>query len=274
MIKIRNKGRNRKDMLFVIDVGNTNIKLGVWSKDKLVASWRIKTEQKNTADEYMLKVDALLRRDGLEVKDITGVIMSSVIPSLNYTLEHMCEYEFGMKPMIVGPGIKTSLNIKYDNPREVGSDRIVNSVAAYKLYGGPCIVIDFGTTTTFNAVSEKGEFLGGAIAPGIKASVDAMINNAARLPRIELFKPEKVIGKNTVSNMQSGVIFGFTGMVKYIVQQMKKELKDPNAKVIATGGMSQLVFSEERIFDVTDRTLTLRGLKMIYDYNIGSEQSV
>lgn len=253
--------------LLVMDIGNTNIKLGVFENEQLISSWRIQSKAGKTADEYGLMVSNLFERDNLSVKEVHGIIMSSVIPSLNYTLEHMCLYYFQKKPVIVGPGVKTSLNIKYDNPKEVGSDRIVNSVAAYKLYGGPCIVVDFGTTTTFNAVSASGEFLGGAICPGIKVSTDAMVANAAKLPKIELIKPEKVIGKNTVSNMQSGVVFGFIGMVSYIIEKMKEELASPDIKVIATGGLSELLFSGSTLFDVVDRKLTLEGLKIIYNYN-------
>lgn len=254
-------------MLLVMDIGNTNIKLGVFKGDDLVSSWRIQTQMGRTADEYGLVIMDLLIRDKHDINDIEGIAISSVIPSLNYTLEHMCQYYLHKKPLIVGPGVKTSLNIKYDNPKEVGSDRIVNSVAAYKLYGGPCIVIDFGTATSFNVVSLSGEFLGGAICPGIKVSTDALISNAAKLPRIELIKPDKVIGKNTVTNMQSGIINGFTGMVIYIIKKIKEEINSPDAKVIATGGLSQLVFAEEKIFDIVDRKLTLIGLKIIYDIN-------
>lgn len=254
-------------LLLALDIGNTNIKIGVYKNDELVSSWRIQSKPGQTADEYGLLLRQLFEMDKLEIGDIEGIIMSSVIPSLNYTLEHMCQYYFYKKPIIIGPGIKTYLNIKYDNPKEVGADRIVNSVAAYRLYGGPCIVIDFGTATTFNVVSQNGEFIGGVICPGIKVTTDAMVNNAAKLPRIELVKPEKVIGKNTVSNMQSGIIYGFTGMVKYIISNIKKEIGSPGAKVIATGGLSELMFSEEKIFDVVDRKLTLEGLKIIYNYN-------
>lgn len=253
-------------LLLVMDIGNTNIKLGVFKKDKLISSWRIESKVGKTADEYGLMVTSLFARDNLLISNVEGIIMSSVIPSLNYTLEHMCQYYFNKKPLIIGPGIKTSLNIKYDNPKEVGADRIVNSVAAYRIYGGPCIVIDFGTTTTFNAISENGEFLGGVICPGIKVSTNAMVINAAKLPKIELSKPKKVIGKNTVSNMQAGIIYGFTGMVKYIIEKMKEEMRFEKVKVIATGGLSE-IFAKENFFDIIDRKLTLEGLKLIYNYN-------
>lgn len=254
-------------MILVMDIGNTNIKIGVYLGDELIASWRIQTKQGRTADEYSLKIGELFNRDNLCVKEVKGIVISSVIPSLNYTIEHMCDYYFKMKPLVLGPGIKTGINIRYDNPREVGGDRIANSLAAFKKYGGPCIVIDFGTATTFNAVSAEGDFLGGVICPGIKGSADALTSNAAKLPRIELIKPAKVINRNTVSNMQSGIIYGFTGLVGYIINKMRIELNAPNAKVIATGGLSQLMFSEEKLFDIVDRTLTLDGLKMVYDIN-------
>lgn len=255
-------------LLFAMDVGNTNIKLGVFEGDRLVSSWRLQSKAGKTADEYGLMVTQLFAKDKLSLSDVEGIIMSSVIPPLNYTLDHMCRYYFGIKPLVVGPGIKTSLNIKYDNPREVGADRIVNSVAAYKLYGGPCIVIDFGTSTTFNVISEDSEFLGGAICPGIKVSADALFYHTAKLPRIELVRPEKFIGRSTVTNMQSGIINGMIGMVKYMTEKMKEETGFYNAKVIATGGMSELLMSEEeKLFDIVDRRLTLEGLRIIYNYN-------
>ena len=254
-------------LLLVMDVGNTNIKIGVFSGDELITSWRIQSVIGKTADEYGLIITSLFEKDKLALSDVEGIIMSSVIPSLNYTLEHMCEYYFKMKPIVIGPGVKTSLNIKYDNPKDVGSDRIVNSVAAYRFYGGPCIVIDFGTTTTFNVVSENCEFLGGVICPGIKVSVDAMVSSAAKLSKIELNKPKNIIGRSTSANMQSGIVYGFTGMVKYIIQKIKEELGSDDVKVIATGGLSELIFSENRVFDIIDRKLTLEGLRIIYNYN-------
>lgn len=257
-------------LLLVMDVGNTNIKIGVFKGDKLISSWRAQSIVGKTADEYGLILTSLFNNDNLSVSDVNGIIISSVIPSLNYTLGHMCKYYLGINPLFVGPGVKSSLNVKYDSPKDVGSDRIVNSVAAYRLYGGPCIVVDFGTTTTFNVVSEEGDFLGGAICPGIKTSVDSMVAKAAKLPRIELKKPKSVIAKSTVTNMQSGLIYGFTGMITYIIGEIKKELGREDAKVIATGGLSELFFAEDKVFDVIDRTLTLQGLRFIYNYNKAS----
>ncbi len=254
-------------MLLVMDVGNTNIKIGVFEGDKLLNSWRMESKAGRTADEYAVTLLNILERAGLDVHQIEGVVMSSVIPSLNYTLEHMVEY-YIRKPMIVaGPGVKSGINVKYENPKEVGADRIVNSLAAYRLYGGPCIVIDFGTATTFNVINEAGEFIGGVICPGIRLSTDALTNNAAKLPRIELIKPEKVVGKSTISNMQAGIIYGFIGMVDYLVKKIKSETGFDRAKVIATGGFSELIAEEGRIIDKVDKTLTLTGLRFLYELN-------
>lgn len=255
-------------MLLVIDVGNTNIKLGVYKEDKLVTSWRMSVKVTRTSDEFGITMLNLFASEGMTFADIDGIIMSSVSPSLNYTIEHACEYYMKITPIVIGVGIKTGLNIKYSNPQELGADRIVNSVAAYKLYGGPSVIVDFGTATTFNVISDKGEFLGGCIAPGIKSSLDSLVNNAAKLPRVELSKPDNVINKNTIANIQAGTIYGFTGLVDYIVKKIKKETGFSNMKVIATGGLSQLVVDEkEDIIDVVDRYLTLKGLKFIFDMN-------
>lgn len=256
-------------MLLVIDIGNTNIKLGVFDGDKLIQSWRLSVKVPRTADEFGVNMLALFNDKNIEIKDIEGIIMSSVAPTQNYTIEHVCEYYFKIKPLVVGSGIKTGMHIRYANPQEVGADRIVNSVAAYKLYGGPCIVVDFGTATTFNFISENGEFMGGCIAPGINASLESLVNNTAKLPRIELHKPDSVICKSSISNMQAGMIYGFTGLVKYIVERMKEDSGCPNAKVIATGGLSELVrnVDKSKIIDKIDRYLTLNGLRLIYEMN-------
>lgn len=255
-------------MLLVIDVGNTNIKLGVFNGNELLNSWRMSVKVTRTADEFGITMQSLFASRNMCFKDIDGIIMSSVSPSLNYTVEHACQYYLGLKPMMVGVGIKTGINIRYSNPHELGSDRILNSVAAYKLYGGPCIIVDFGTATTFNAVSANGDFLGGAIAPGIKSSLESLYNNTAKLQRVELVKPDNVICKNTISNIQSGTIYGFTGLVDYIVKNMRKELGAVNAKVVATGGLSELIGNtDEKIIDIYDRYLTLKGLQLIYNLN-------
>ncbi len=254
-------------MLLAIDIGNTNIKYGIYG-EKLVASFRVSSRLSRTADEYGSVLINLLASKGLKTSDITGVIMSSVIPSLNYTICHMCKYFFGIYPVMVGPGIKTGLNIKGDNPKEVGADIIVNSVSAFGKYGGPVIVIDFGTATTFDVISEKCELLGVVIAPGIKTSLEALTNNTAQLPTVELESPKSVIGKNTKTSMQAGIIFGFAGLVDNIIKKIKKELKTEDIKVVATGGLGEIIAKEVKSINVVDRTLTLDGLKMIYRLNV------
>lgn len=256
-------------MILVIDIGNTNIKLGVYDGDKLVESWRLSVSVPRTSDEIGIHMRNLCEEHGIGKGDFEGIIVSSVQPSLNYTFERACEYYLGKKPIVIGPGIKTGLNIKYINPQEVGADRIVNSVAAYRIYGGPCVVVDFGTATTFNAISAKGEFLGGCIAPGIKTSLKSLVNNTAKLPNVELITPTSAIGKTTAGNMQAGIVYGFIGLVQNIVRELKKEMGEENAKVIATGGLSTLITDSDdsNTIDIVDRYLTLKGLKIIYDIN-------
>ena len=256
-------------MRLVIDVGNTNIKLGVYNKDKLLESWRLSVKVARTADELGITINSLFSTKGLAFKDIDGIILSSVQPSLNYTVEHACEYYMKIKPIMVGPGIKTGINIKYLNPQEVGADRIVNSVAAYKLYGGPCIVVDFGTATTFNLISAKGEFVGGCIAPGIKTSLESLVENTSKLTNVELVKPKSVIGKTTVTNLQAGIVYGFAGLVKYLIEKLKADGMCQDAKVVFTGGLSTLITDVDKSLEVykIDRYLTLKGLKIIYDIN-------
>lgn len=254
-------------MVLVIDIGNTNIKIGIFNGDELVDSLRLATSTNKTSDEFGQPLKDMLFSKGIKLSDITNVVMSSVNPNLNYTFEHMINYYFNIKPLIVGSGIKIGINVKYDNPKEVGADRIVNSVATYFTYGGPAIVVDCGTATTFNVINEKGEFLGGAISFGLKTATDALSVRAAKLPQIELTVPTKVVGKTTITNMQSGIIFGFVGMVEYMVKKIKEETGLLNAKVVATGGLSEIVSKNSNIIDVLDRTLTLRGLNIIYKLN-------
>ncbi len=254
-------------MLLAIDVGNTNIKYGVFDNDNLVASFRVSSRLSRTADEYGSVLVNLLSTKGIAKSDIKGVILSSVIPSLNYTICHMCEYFFGITPLMIGPGVKTGLNIKADNPKEVGADIIVNSVSAFNKYGGPLVVIDFGTATTFDVISENFELLGVIIAPGIKTSLEGLVSNTAQLPMIELESPKTVIGKNTKHCMQSGLIFGFSGLVDNILYKIKKELKLDDIKVVATGGLGEIIAKEVKGISAVDRTLTLDGLNMIYKLN-------
>ncbi len=254
-------------MILAVDVGNTNIVFGVFKDDELVARWRISSRQEHTADEYGILLLALFRQANLEASKVKAIVISSVVPPLMGNLERMCQSYFNIKPIIVGPGIKTGLPIKMDNPREVGSDLIANAIAGYNLYGGPLIIVDFGTATTFTAVSEKGEYLGGAIAPGIDISTEALFRKAAKLPRVELKKPSSVIGKNTVHSMQAGIIFGYTGLVDEIVRRFKVELGE--CKVLATGGLADLIAQESATIDIVEPDLTLIGLRLIYNRNKG-----
>lgn len=257
-------------MIFVIDVGNTNIVLGVIEGKKLMADWRMSTDPPKTADEYGMTVRNLFQSAGYDMKMIDGIAISSVVPNLMYSIEHMIRKYFNIEPVIVGPGIKTGINIKYDNPKEVGADRIVNAVAAHEIYGGPLIIIDFGTATTFCAVTSWGDYLGGAIVPGVKIASEALFSKAAKLPRIELVKPPTVICKNTIQSMQAGIIYGYVGQVDFIVNKMKGEMKRYENKepfVIATGGLAKLIASESTTINEINGFLTLEGLRLIYEKN-------
>ena len=254
-------------MILTLDIGNTNMKTALFEGMEMVEYWRLATNRNRTSDEYGMSLMNLLNHRSISPEQVEGIMMSSVVPQVNFTIEHMCRNYFGMEPMRIAPGVKTGINIKYENPRELGSDRIANAVAAYELYGGPCITIDFGTATSFGAISEKGEFLGGAICPGLKLAADALTENTAKLPRFELVKPEKVIGRNTVTNMQSGIVYGYIGQINYIVDRMKREMNVPGIKVIATGGLAVLVAGESHAIDVMDGLLTLKGLCLIYAKN-------
>jgi type III pantothenate kinase len=254
-------------MIFVLDVGNTNIVLGVYDGEELKYHWRIGTNRQKTEDEYGMMVKQLFSSEGLKITDIDGIIISSVVPPIMYALEQMCKKYFSITPMVIGPGIKTGLNIKYDNPKEVGADRIVNAVAAIDLYGGPLIIVDFGTATTYCYINEEKQYMGGAIAPGIGISTEALYTRASKLPRIEIVKPKNIIGKNTVSAMQAGILYGYVGQVEGIVTRMKEQANG-NPKVIATGGLAPLIANESSMVDVVDPFLTLKGLQMIYTKNI------
>ncbi|NME84171.1 type III pantothenate kinase [Clostridium sp. SM-530-WT-3G] len=258
-------------MILLVDAGNTNIVLGVHDGKEYVASWRISSDAGKTSDEFSIQVMQLFNLSNIDSKDIEGVIVSSVVPNIMHSLENMLRKCFGHEPIIVGPGIKTGINIKYDNPREVGADRIVNAVAAYEIYKKPVIIIDFGTATTFCAVRENGDYLGGCICPGIRISSDALFERAAKLPRVELEVPKSIICKNTVSSMQAGILFGYVGQVEYIVKKMKEEMKKSKFKeeplVIATGGLANLIAKETKAIDKVDSDLTLEGLKILYEKN-------
>lgn len=258
-------------MILAIDIGNTNIKVGVFDDNNLVHSLRLSAPKQRTGDEYGFDIISQLKQTGIEPTQISGAIISSVNPNLNYTFMHVCEYYFKTKPLIVGGGIKTGLNIKYDNPKEVGADRIVNSVGAYHLFGAPCIVMDCGTATTFNVINEKCEFLGGVISIGLKTATEALSASAAKLPKIELVVPDKVVGKSTVMNMQSGILNGYIGMVEHIIAKIKEETGFADLKVIATGGLAEIIKNNSKVIDALDRTLTLRGLNIIYKLNCNKE---
>ncbi len=255
-------------MVLLLDIGNTNIKIGVLEGLRIVTTWRIASDHNKTADEFGMVFMDLMSSKGYSFDDVEGIIISSVAPALNYTIEHMCRYYTHKKPIMVTSRIKLGVNIRYSVPEELGADRIVNAVAAYYEYGGPCITVDFGSATTFGYIDADGNFLGGAIAPGIKSSAEALTNTAAKLPRIELVRPGSIIGKTTVQNMQAGIIYGFQGLVDGIITEMIREAGAPDVKVIATGGMSELVAQgSRRQFDIVDRALSLKGLRKIYELN-------
>ncbi|WP_199624057.1 type III pantothenate kinase [Paenibacillus alkalitolerans] len=253
-------------MIFVVDVGNTNIVLGLYKEKELQRHWRIATNRSATSDEYGILICNLFNHAGINVEDIEGIMISSVVPPLNHTLERMSETYLRKTPMLVGPGIKTGLNIRYENPREVGADRIVNAVAGIHLYGPPLIIVDFGTATTFCYIDEKGDYIGGSIAPGIGISTEALYQKAAKLPRIELIKPKSTVGRTTVTSMQAGIIFGFAGQVDGIVDRIREEFQT-NARVIATGGLAELIAGESRTIDIVNPRLTLQGLQILYERN-------
>ncbi len=255
-------------MILTLDIGNTNMKTALFDGAEMKQYWRLSTNRNRTSDEFGMSMMDLLAHHGIDRREVKGIMMSSVVPQINFTIEHMCRNYFGMEPMKIEPGVKTGINIKYENPRELGSDRIANAVAAYELYGGPCITIDFGTATSFGAISSRGEFLGGAICPGLKLAADALTENTAKLPRFELVKPDSVIGRNTVTNMQAGIVYGYIGQIKYLVNRMKQEMGVPDIKVIATGGLAVLVAGESSVIDVMDGLLTLKGLRLIYEKNV------
>jgi type III pantothenate kinase len=259
-------------MLLTLDVGNSNTVLGLYrlNSDELVTSWRISTLRAQTIDEYGVLLLNLFSMRKIEATEVSSIIISSVVPPLDSTLRQVCERYFNLKAMFVEPGIKTGMPILVDNPAELGADRLVNGVAAFARYGGPCIVVDFGTATTFDVISAKGEYIGGVIAPGLAISAEALFSRAAKLSRVDVKKPAKVVGTNTVAHIQSGLYYGYIGLVDGILERILNETRHPDSpapKIVATGGLARLIVDDSRFIDTIDDMLTLDGLRLIYERN-------
>ncbi len=253
-------------MLLAVDIGNTNIVLGVFEGETIKATWRVSTDVHKMPDEYAVMLSTLAAHDGLALADMKEVILCSVVPPLVATFEELCHRYLKTTPLVVGAGIKTGVRILYDNPREVGADRVVDALAAYKFYGGPVIVVDFGTATVFDAVSRTGDYMGGAIFPGLNIAAEALFERTARLPRIELVRPKSAIGRNTVASMQAGLIFGYVAMVEGLVQRFRQEMGG-TAKTVATGGLAETMARETSIFNIVEPNLTLMGLRLVHELN-------
>jgi type III pantothenate kinase len=255
--------------LFCVDIGNTNVVMGLYEGETLAAHWRIATAHRRMADEYAMLILDLFERTAQQPTLVAGVAIASVVPPLTGIFEKISSRYFDQTPMVVGPHVRTGVHVRYDNPQEVGADRIVNAVSTYRRYGGPACVVDFGTATTFDAISIEGDYLGGAIAPGIGIAADALFQRTAKLPRIDLVRPPTVIGKNTVHSMQSGMLFGYVGLVEGLVARFRSEL-GPDMRVIATGGLASLIAAETDVIHTVDPWLTLEGLRLIWEMEQGA----
>lgn len=253
-------------MLFTVDIGNTNIVFGIFKDREIINHWRIGTDKHKTSDEYGVLFRNLLEINGIDLESITGAVVSCVVPTLLEVILRTLRFYFKVDPIVVGPGIKTGMPILYHNPKEVGADRIVNAIAAFEEYKCSVVIVDFGTATTFDCVSDKGEYLGGSIATGILVSAEALFRSASMLPKVEIVAPKTVIGRNTVHSIQSGIVFGYAGLVDGIVARIKKEM-GTRPRVIATGGLASLISSESNTIEIIDEFLSLKGLRLIYEWN-------
>ena len=258
-------------MLLAIDIGNTNITVGIFQGQELVGTWRLETDVQRMPDTYAAPLLTLLPRHGIQPADVTSSVLCSVVPPLTPVFTEVCQRYFSSTPIIVGAGVKTGMRILYDNPREVGPDRVADAVGAYHLYAGPVIVVDFGTATTVNAITREGDYLGGAIAPGLTIAAEALFQKASMLPRIEMVRPKAAIGRNTIQSMQSGLIFGYVGLIEGLVARFQHELGE-RAKVVATGGHAELIARETRVIEEVNPDLTLIGLRGIYEANTRSAE--
>jgi type III pantothenate kinase len=254
-------------MIFVIDIGNTTCRFGLFEGDEIVTVWKLMTTQQKTSDELSILITAWFMQNGFDIKEVKGVVISSVVPNVMHSFVNAINKTFSMAPLIIKAGVKTGVFIQVDDPREVGADRIADVVAGYYLYGGPCLVLDFGTATTYNFANADGIFFAAVTAPGIQISADALWSKAALLPHIEIKCPPSILARNTVTSMQAGLVYGHVGQVEYIINKMKQEANCPEAKVIATGGYAKIIQELTDVIDVYDQLLTLKGMKIIWDKN-------